>query len=109
MINWGTYRWALKPEFGYSQRFGSLASWMVDQLQPCFALAVQKLRSGKSQHGRTKTHLLIREKNFFERIEESVTWVDYRKDLLMRQVAISGTALFLMIEFTSTFSGRVAY
>ena len=27
LSNWGTNRWALKPEFGYSQRWGS---WILD-------------------------------------------------------------------------------
>jgi len=27
LVNWGINRWAFKPEFGYSQRFGK---WIVD-------------------------------------------------------------------------------
>jgi hypothetical protein len=27
LINWGTNRWSLKPEFGYSQRWGNSGFW----------------------------------------------------------------------------------
>jgi len=70
LINWGINRWAFKPEFGYSQRFGK--KWILDgyagavfftENQESFSIPTPQPQT-KSPYGSFEGHLSYDAKNY---------------------------------------------
>jgi hypothetical protein len=73
LINWGINRWAFKPEFGYSQRFGKLVLdgyagvWFFATNQQFFSIPTPQPQT-QSPIGSFEAHLSYDAKNFREKL-----------------------------------------